>query len=192
MSENVNEIIIESQSGSIKAFRILVEKFQSYAFNLAFRMLCNEEDSKDVVQETFIRVWKHLDRFDFSCQFSTWLYRIVTNLCYDRIKARNRKRKVISTVPHTEFAEITPGCQTMESSYDHTELAGLVIKFAEELSPKQRMVFILRDLQDLSIKEVTQITGMSGSAVKSNLYHARCCLRQKLERMESSDNENIS
>ncbi|MFC2145837.1 RNA polymerase sigma factor [Acidobacteriota bacterium] len=83
----IRDILLASQNGDTRAFEKLVETYQGYAFSLARRFLGNEEDAQDVVQEAFIRVWKHLPAFDYRCKFTTWMYRIVTNLCLDRVKS---------------------------------------------------------------------------------------------------------
>ncbi len=80
MPESIHDIILQSINRDRLAFRKLVESHQSYAFKLAFRLLCHEEDARDVVQESFIRVWKHLPTFNPQNKFTTWLYGIATNL----------------------------------------------------------------------------------------------------------------
>ena len=74
------DIIDKCRKRDEKAFKVLVEQFQRYAFNLAFRLVLNEEDAKDIVQESFIRIWRHISRYDSNVLFTTWLYKIVTNL----------------------------------------------------------------------------------------------------------------
>ena len=86
-----DEIIERSRRGEREAFRVLVEHHQSYAFALAFRLVCDEDAAKDIVQESFIRVWKHLSEYRPTVKFTTWLYRIVVNLSYDRLKTDRRR-----------------------------------------------------------------------------------------------------
>lgn len=187
MTGTTDNIISLCIGGDKTAFRKLVELYQSYAFALALRLLCNEEDAKDVVQECFIRVWNHLSKFNPNNKFTTWLYRIVTNLCYDRLKMKKRRRKVISTGLDDEYPVESPTHHNVEYEYSNKELTKMIETLAEELKPKQRMVFILRDLQDLSMGEVSKIMGLSVSSVKSNLYHARQNIRKRLERMGIQD-----
>ncbi len=87
--QDKNELLRAAQQGNAQAFGGLVRTYNGYAYSLAKCFLGNEEDALDVVQETFVRVWKHLPAFDFRCKFTTWMYRIVINLCRDR--ARNLK-----------------------------------------------------------------------------------------------------
>lgn len=180
----VQDIIMRSKRGDLTAFQQLVEHFQNYAFILAFRLLGDEEDARDAVQETFIRVWKHIAKFNFSSKFTTWLYRIVTNLCYDRIKAQNRKNKVFSQ-DQKDGHLLESSCDyNLEDDYIKKDLVNTIMSLSEELTPKQRIVFVLRDLQDLNMKEVAQISGMSISSVKSNLFYARRNIRERLEQLD--------
>ncbi|MCP4148850.1 MAG: RNA polymerase sigma factor, partial [bacterium] len=159
-------------------------------FALAVRYLGNEEDAGDVLQETFIRVWKHIDNFDFRCKFTTWLYRIVINLCNDR--ARSHKRHIKNLLPdsveklHEHLSE-GPG---PEENNIKDNLFAVIAALAGQLTPKQQAVFVLRDLQDLSIAEVTDILGISKGAVKSNLSVARKNIRKKLVVLENNRRVN--
>jgi RNA polymerase sigma-70 factor (ECF subfamily) len=110
--------LLACREGDTGAFQLLVETYQGYAFSLAVRFLGNGEDAGDVVQETFIRIWKHLRTFDFRCKFTTWMYRIVINLCRDRIKAQNRRNKHLRP-------DVAPGCQLEITSHDDQEDAAV-------------------------------------------------------------------
>ena len=183
MSESSIDILVHCKQGDTNAFRLLVEEYQAYAFRLAFRLLCCEEDAKDVVQESFIRVWRHLPQYNLKSKFTTWLYRIVTNLCYDRIKARRRQGKIMQQNSDTLNSNTISCNYDLEKEMSNKELAQIILDIAEELSPKQKTVFVLRDLQDLSISEVAKITGLSKGTIKSNLYHARLHIREKCEQL---------
>jgi len=171
------QILINSKTGDPKAFQKLVEHYSSYLYILAYRLLDNPEDAGDAVQETFIKVWKHISKFDLNRKFSTWLYRIVTNICFDYLRSRKRK-------PYEPYPEDIPMDYDPQDTQIIRDRADLVKKLAGELTPKQKIVFVLRDLQDLDIKEVASITGMSLGTVKSNLYYARRNLRERLEQMD--------
>lgn len=181
MTESHEIILQRSIKRDRDAFRKLVERYQSYAFKLAFRLLCHEEDARDVVQESFIRVWKHLPKYNPQNKFTTWLYRIVTNLCYDRIKAESRRAKVFSFGFTEHYPGSTAISYSLEDQVGNKEIAERIIQIANNLKTKQRMVFVLRDLHDLSIREVSEILSITTGSVKSNLYHARRNIRKKLE-----------
>lgn len=174
------DMILLSRQGDLSAFQQLVEHYQHYAYILAFRLLGNDEDAKDAVQETFIRVWKHIKNFNLSSKFTTWLYRIVTNLCLDRIKAQKRKNRVFSQDGEQNQLLVAGSEKNPEENCINKDLAGTIIHLSETLKPKQRVVFVLRDLQDLDMNEVARITGMSVNSVKSNLFYARRNIREKL------------
>ena len=177
------DILIRCKQGDVAAFGILVDKHQNYAYTLAFRLLCNEEDARDAVQESFVRVWRHISKYNFRAKFTTWLYRIVTNICLDKIKARSRAKNVL---PYSidDFSDNQfQSDENMEKSVTIKDFTHIISQLVEELNEKQRIVFTLRDLQDLSIEEVASVTRMSKNSVKSNLYYARQNIRKKLENM---------
>jgi RNA polymerase sigma-70 factor (ECF subfamily) len=183
----IRDILLASQNGDTGAFEKLVETYQGYAFSLASRFLGNEEDAQDVVQETFIRVWKHLSAFDYRCKFTTWMYRIVTNLCLDRAKSLKRKEKTSLHNPMDSARNLWENVTediNLEDKNIKEELAAIITGLAAELTPRQRAVFVLRDLQDVSIAEAAQILGISKGSVKSNLCHARQNIRDRLEQLE--------
>lgn len=180
------ELLRACREGDRNAFQRLVETCQGYAFSLAIRFLGNEEDAGDIVQETFIRVWKHRHRFDFRCKFTTWLYRIVVNLCYDHGRARNRQNGLFdSNSPELPLQWATP--IDLEDNKIKKELAAIIAGLARQLTPRQQAVFVLRDLQDLDVAEVSEILGISKGSVKSNLSLARRNIRDKLRQLESKN-----
>ena len=186
MPEPVSEIIARCKNGDLDAFRDLVERHQSFAFALAFRLLCNEEDAKDAVQESFVRVWRHLARFNPRQKFTTWLYRIVANLCYDRLKARKRRARIMVAADDDELPTIITSPLLVEKELANREIAAIIERLAGGLSSKQRMVFVLRDLQDLDMEEIVHITGMSMGSVKTSLYLARRAIRERLVQFDQS------
>jgi RNA polymerase sigma-70 factor (ECF subfamily) len=169
-----------SRTNDLASFEQLVRQYQSYAFALALKFLCNEADATDVVQESFIRVWRQMDRYDRDQKFTTWLYRIVANLCLDRIRALNRRRGIFYRRELDPAVDDVPDERDWENIHSNEQLAEVIKSVASTLSPKQRLVFTLRDLQDLSVNEVVEITGMSPGSVKTNLHYARKTIRDLL------------
>ena len=149
-------------------------------FSLALKMVGDEEEAKDVVQETFLRVWQRLGAYDTQRSFTTWLYVIASRLCLDAL--RNKKRT--SPLPADEqvlrhfAADITT-----QRQLENREWVSIVRTLADGLSPKQRLVFTLSQLEGLPSQEVEQVTGLSASQVKSNLYVARQTIRERLKRL---------
>jgi RNA polymerase sigma-70 factor, ECF subfamily len=177
-----HELFHRSRNGDTEAFREIVESHQSYAFAVAFRFVGNQADAEDIVQESFINVWKHLSDYDPGKKFTTWLYRIVANRCLDSIKSRGRRKEGIST--DSERFDRGQPLEDTDRINDDRERIGMVEALVRELPEKQRLVFILRDLQDLNLRETSQILTMSTASVKSNLFYARKFLRERIEQLE--------
>jgi len=179
---DLNELISRSKQNDENAFRQLVEGNQSMIYSLAYRLLCNEEEARDAVQETFIKVWINLKGFDTNRKFSTWVYAIAANLCYDKLKSGKHFSKCLPVETLNEvFSDAVISNEDVEKKMIDAELGALIATLTDELTPKQKMVFTLSDLEDLSSEEIVQITGMSAGQIKSNLFLARQALRKKLK-----------
>jgi RNA polymerase sigma-70 factor (ECF subfamily) len=178
----VHDIITQCRKGDAQAFTLLVRSHQDYAFALAFRMLTDEDEAQDVVQETFIRVWKNLDQYDTAQKFTTWLYAIVSRLCLDRLRSRSRSHRLFRRSSDETTIREVHGPADPEVLYENQEIGEIVRLLSQDLSPTQRLVFTLRDLQECTIQEVCAITGLSEGSVKTNLSYARQKIRQRLAR----------
>ena len=178
MINEETDIVRRCKEGDKNAFRWVVQTYQRMLFSLGVKMLADEEEAKDAVQETFIRAWQHIGRYDERRPLSTWLYTIATRLCLDRI----RRRRFITYLPGDEDA-----IRRFASDSDiHRELecgewVKIVRVMSEGMSEKQRLVFTLCQLEGLSSDEVEQITGLDARQVKSNLYVARQTVRKRLK-----------
>lgn len=182
-NENLKNVIERSQQGEEIAFKSLVEQYQAFAFNLAFRLTCIEEDAKDVVQESFVKIWKHIKKFNTETKFTTWLYKIVYNQSLDRIKANKRRWAVHENYNHiSDLAENL--FENPENEHLNRDLSEIIKILAKNLTPKQYAVFVLHDLQGAEMEEIVQITSLNKGTIKSNLYYARLNIREKLEKLE--------
>jgi len=173
-----NQILIEEdviekcRNGSLHDFRKLVELISPFAFSVAFRILADEEQAKDIVQETMITLWKTIKKINSPGSFMTWLYRIVVNKCYDQL--RRRKRNPEFTADEKTWVLISNKItENPSSGIEERETAQIINLLTDKLSPKQRAVFVLSDLEEMSNDEVSMITGMSRINVKANLHYAR-------------------
>jgi RNA polymerase sigma-70 factor, ECF subfamily len=185
-AEVLANLIEDAQQGDISAFEKIVKDHQSYAYALAFRFLCDEDDAEDVVQESFIRIWNHLQNFDSNMKFTTWMYKIVIHLCYDKAKINKRRMSVFVRLKSDFSQDDFIDTIDIEKDLTNKETVALIKYIAGGLSDKQRMIFLLRDIQDLTMEEVAAITGMSASAIKTNLFFARQNIKKKLAQVEVS------
>ena len=172
-----SENLKRAKRGDKVAFQWVVQSYQRLVFSLSLKMLCDEEEAKDIVQETFIRVWQNLETYEPERPFVTWLYTIATRLCLDRLKSMKR------LVPLAEDEKMLRQFATSNSEgriIENREWVAIVRMLAAELSTKQRLVFTLCHLEELSSSEVEQITGLDAKQVKSNLYVDRQTIRKRL------------
>jgi RNA polymerase sigma-70 factor (ECF subfamily) len=171
----IDTLIGKSKNGDTEAFGQIVTGFRDMVFRLAFRLLCDGEEAKDAVQDTFVKAWSSLKRYDPRYSFSTWLYRIATRVCYDRLRAAERRRTE-RRLPQ-EYGDTAANA---EDRLINEELRNTILSLTEGLSPRQKLVFTLSDLEGLSAGEIRTMTGLSLSSIKSNLYLARKQIREKM------------
>ena len=177
------ELVASAQRGDRRAFEELVERHKQKAYHIAFDFARDREEAKDLSQEAFLKAFTHLKNFDGRSSFYTWFYRILVNLCLDY--KRRQKR-----APSDEFDETVE--QRMEPSHETaaarapdqhvlaSQLSHKVGRALEALPAKQRTVFILRNHQGLSIKEIAETLQTAEGTVKVHLHRAVTALRQSL------------
>ncbi len=158
----------------------VLDRYMSMVSRTSYRILCDREDSEDVTQEVFIKVWRNASDFDGRYSLSTWIYRITCNLCYDRL----RRRKVLSlfSITRSVYETSAPMALSPEEDFITKETWEIFCRVSRHLSPKQRAVFTLRDLEGLDTDEIESVTGLTADQIKSNLHIARKKIRQELER----------
>lgn len=167
-----HELIEECRKGNFRNFRVVVGKASPFAFSVAFRILGDEELAKDVVQETMVTIWQKMNRIKSSDSFKTWLYRIVVNKCYDHL--RKNKRVPEQRADEHTWDYISKHISTEQTAYlENSETARMINLLTDSLSPKQKAVFVLCDLEEMTPEETSEITGMTKMNVKANLYYAR-------------------
>lgn len=179
-STSERELIDQAAAGDYRAFRTLVETFQRFVYSIAFRFTRDEAEAEDLTQETFIRLWKNLDRYKSEFKLKTWLGKIVTNLALDHLKSGRIKNEKMRVAMDDELN--AQSYEQPETIWNAAELQQLVLKLSALLTPKQRAVFVLRDLEQLDAEEVCEILGMSAGNMKSNLYYARLSMKTEIEK----------
>lgn len=181
--EQIQRFVRQSRDNDPKAFARLVAEFQPFVFRLAFRLLCIEDEAKDMVQETFIKVWLSLDKYDSRYKFSTWLYKVTVNTCYDRMRVLQHLPEGSKSDNELSSLSFTTG-DSAETIFINKELKEIILQLTSELTPKQKLVFTLRDIEELEISEIVTITGLSPAKIKSNLYLARKQIKNRINELE--------
>jgi RNA polymerase sigma-70 factor, ECF subfamily len=174
-----------------RAFRELLELHRDRVYNITFRMLGNRAEAEDVAQEVFISVFKTIDQFREESKFSTWLYRVAVNHCKNRIKylarRHDRDRDELDETSQQANGAAAGGNAPFRAAQPDRALEGaqmekLLQDAIGNLDDDHRVVVVLRDVEDLSIEEICEITGLPDGTVKSRLHRARLALRKKLQR----------
>jgi len=189
MEVEAGSAVERARSGDSDAFRQLVEQHSRAVFRLAFRMTGNEEDAEDVVQETFLRAYKKLDKYEARSSFSTWLYRIASNYSLDLIRMRKRhedKRERGTAEDRDILQSIPVDSPGPDRIMYGTQVQERVNEALNELSPQERTAFILRHFEGLSIEEIGSTLGTGTNATKHSIFRAVQKLRRSLEPVVSS------
>ena len=191
-----DEQLVElAQNGDDVAFPELVKRYSRRIFRVARNITNHDEDSEDVLQETFMKAYKHLASFQGNSKFYTWLVRIAMNEALMKLRKRRTGKLVsldeeLSTGEDTVIREIAVWEGNPEDTYSQEELRELLDKTISSLPEGFRTVFVLRDVEELSTEETAETLGLSIPAVKSRLLRARLQLREKLTRVFKRKGEN--
>jgi RNA polymerase sigma-70 factor (ECF subfamily) len=179
-------LVAAAQNGDITAFETLVGRYERKILRLAQNITQNREDAEDVMQEAFLKAYEHLSGFQGNSRFYTWLVRIAVNQAL--MKLRKRRPNVVSIDEEVNTGEdlipreIEDWGPSPEDRYKQTELSDILSEVIADLDPSFRIVFQLRDIEELSTEETAEALGLSIPAVKSRLLRARLKLRQKLNK----------
>lgn len=167
------------------AFRFLVERYQGEVYGLALRVLGRAEDAEDMTQETFLRAFRALARYDPTRPFGAWLHTIAARLCIDHHR-RNRAKLVSLTQPEEGTSgeertiELEDPADRPDEEAEKSELARRLDALVQELPPDSRTAILLRHQQDLPYEEIARVLGVPIGTVKARIHRARIMLRQKL------------
>jgi len=175
--------VSRARDGDSDAFRLLVERHSRAIFRVAYRMTANEHDADDVVQETFLRAYRQIDRFEERANFSTWVHRIAINCSLDLLRARGRHDKHYGGDPSSE--EMSAVIKTDDPQPDRlllsAELQSHVAKALERLSGNERTAFILRHFEGMPVEDIGKTLGIQVNAAKHTIFRAVRKLRESLE-----------
>lgn len=180
------QLVRRVKTGERAAFDSLIDKYKEKAFALAFNMIGNYEDAKDILQEAFVRAYVNIKSFRENSSFYTWFYKILVNLCRDFLRKKSAQRKVFVEPLKTQDDEEAEAIEATDSSPDPSEAAldKEIQAMAEEainlLSEKQRTVFILKHIQGMKIYEIAKVLNCNESTVKVHLFRAVRNLQKSL------------
>ncbi len=171
------ELAARARAGDEEAFASLVRRHQAGLRRFAARILGDQEEARDIAQLAFIRAWENLSRYNPAWSFSTWLYRIASNLAIDVLRSRDSRerthashlRMVGDTVRPTALADLAEG-----------EVQRIFAELAERLTPSQRLAFVLREVEGRSTAEVAGIMGCTEATVRNHVFQARAVLRREI------------
>jgi RNA polymerase sigma-70 factor (ECF subfamily) len=177
-----------AQRGDQDAFERLVRAYDQSVIRIAMNLLRSPEEARDVYQEAFLKVYRHLHQFRFDCSFHTWLYRIVTNICLDHLRRRKVRREeptVVDTPEGTidriaEAPESGPGANPERQTWNR-QLGSRIEQALAGLTPRERTVFELRHYEGLRLRAIGEIIGTTEEAAKNCLFRATQKMRTKLE-----------
>jgi RNA polymerase sigma-70 factor, ECF subfamily len=187
MNDGVKEdfSLQDLKAGDRAEFARLVEAYSGHIYRLGLKMLNNPQDAEDILQETFIKAFKHMDGFDGRSRLSTWLYRIATNEALMLLRRRHPDTVSIHETVDTEEGDLEPvqivdWCCLPESELLSSEGRSELDLAVDGLPYNLRVVFLLRDIEGLSTKETADVLNMTETAVKTRLSRARLRLREDL------------
>ena len=188
-------LVEQSRAGDIRAFEELIRRYDGKLFRISLNVTHNDEDSEEAVQSAFFKAYQNLNRFQGDAKFSTWLTRIALNESLTRLRKRNTLQEQsidadfrseddggTFTLRDRLPADLSDWAQNPESRYSQVELRTILTKALRKLRPSLRVVFVLRDMDELSIAETSEILKLSVTAVKARLFRARLQLREDLTR----------
>jgi RNA polymerase sigma-70 factor (ECF subfamily) len=173
------DLMQKVQKGDMVSYNTLVDRYKDRLFNMLTRMLSSEDEARDLLQETFLRVWQHKMSYDFRYAFSTWIYTIALNLARNEL----RRRKKFKFFDIFDYSDKLPAKD--ERPTGSPKLKELLDHEIQKLPEKYRTAFVLRDVDSLSYEEIAQVLSIPLGTVKSRVNRARSILRKRLRpRME--------
>jgi RNA polymerase sigma-70 factor, ECF subfamily len=181
----VAALVERARAGDAAAFDQLMICYERRVVTTAWRLLGNRDDARDAAQETFLRVYKHLGKFDLKQDFSGWLYRIVVNVCRDVARKRGHHARAASLDAEIESGSLIepPSAANTEAEAIRAEQQQIISRALSTLSEKERAAIVLRDLEGLPTEEVARILGSSQTTVRSQISAARAKIKTYRDRL---------
>ena len=175
-----DRILVETiRGGDAEAFEQLVRRKTPKVYALCFRIIGNAEDAKDIAQLVFIKLWENLAKYDAAYAFDTWLYRMVTNVAIDFIRSRQTRDNAVNSTLRLVRTTVDPD---KALSIQRKEIEAVFNDVSAVLSPKQKTIFVMREMEDLPSVEIAKILGCRESTVRNHLFNARKLMQQQLQK----------
>ncbi|MEM7584782.1 MAG: RNA polymerase sigma factor [Acidobacteriota bacterium] len=174
------ELLWALRDGDEAALDELIARKTQPLLKLVFRILNDTEEARDIVQVTFFRLWEKRDRFDDRWSPNTWIYRIATNLAIDHLRSRKSRLKSLEPIRLHMQESFSSRARRDRAQIQEDEVMSIFHELAAGLTEKQRMVFLLREVEEMASKDVAQIVGCRESTVRNHLFNARKYLRRKM------------
>jgi RNA polymerase sigma-70 factor (ECF subfamily) len=166
--ENEHALIRRCQDGDLRAFEAVYYHYEQPMLSLAYRMLGNQEEAEDALQDAFLKLFRKVGKYRFDAAFSSWLYRIVANSCYDLLRKRKRAAQVdLDSIPET-------------GTEDHSDVRVHLQKAINDLPHQMKACFVLNVQEGFKIREVAEMLGTKEGTVKAHIFRARARLRDAL------------
>lgn len=184
MDALINKRIKQVLKGDQSAYEDIVNLYQHKLYQVCYRMLSSKEEAEDITQEAFVRAYINLHSFDQKRKFSTWIYRIATNLCIDRIRKKKPDYYLDAEVAGTEgldmYSQIAADEKLPEETVEQMELQERIQYEISRLPDKYRAVIVLKYIEELSLQEISEILEMPLGTVKTRIHRGREALRKQL------------
>lgn len=171
------DLIKRSKNGDVEAFEALIRDYKKLAYNIAYRVLKNKEDAEDASQDALVKVFKNISKFNMDSTFKVWLYRIVTNTCFDYLKKKKVVAYSVDSLADSEGEEmkieIPDNANNPEIVLENKLDREIINKSIEMLDNDARIIVVMREMHQMSYKEIANVLSISEGTVKSRLNRAR-------------------
>ena len=186
MGWDEKELLEKAKAGGVESFEILIQAVRQKAYQIALSYLKNQEDAEDALQDSLLKIYRGLSRFQETSRFSTWVYRVVVNTCLDHIKKNKRQKDRILSFsgedreenPFDAVSMLRDESAEPERHMLQKEKTQIILACLERIAPSLREVVVLRDVQGFSYGEIAQILDISEGTVKSRLSRARQAVKE--------------
>lgn len=174
------QLVSRFKEGSMEAFEELVRRYETKIYNLVYRFMGNHADAGDLAQEAFIRAYRALSKFRGESSFSTWIYKVTANVCRDELRKQRRKKNISLDELEGGQREIAVADTSSlpEETFERRELQNRIQVYLNQLSEDHRLILLMREMQDMSYEEISEVMQCSMGTVKSRLSRARTALKK--------------